>query len=176
MLKHCSCASACPHTNQQDIEKTHAHTQTQTSAHTHKNTRAHLSGAEMRQLRQHRPQCTVQPARGILWEVVQVSEGPQADHELVGWHQAPGGTQAGLYRVCDRVHMCLYIYLGLARTIYIRCINGVYTIFLAGDSPSIRSYIVCIYGSGQPDICFMPFFTKTRLGRQGEIEQVVMLT
>ena len=27
---------------------------------------------------------------------------------------------------------------------------SVYTIFLAGKSPYIRSYTVCIYGSGQP--------------------------
>jgi hypothetical protein len=29
-------------------------------------------------------------------------------------------------------------------------IYGVYTVFLAGKSPYIRSYTVCIYGSGQP--------------------------
>jgi len=29
-------------------------------------------------------------------------------------------------------------------------INGVYTVFLAGKSPNIRSYTVFIYGSGQP--------------------------
>ena len=28
---------------------------------------------------------------------------------------------------------------------------GVYTVFLAGNSPYIRSFTVCIYGSGQPD-------------------------
>jgi hypothetical protein len=38
------------------------------------------------------------------------------------------------------------IRLGLARTI----IYGVYTVFLAGISPNIRSYTVYIYGSGQP--------------------------
>jgi len=38
-------------------------------------------------------------------------------------------------------------HLGLARTIYI---YGVYTVFLAGKSPNIRSYTVHIYGSGQP--------------------------
>jgi hypothetical protein len=31
-------------------------------------------------------------------------------------------------------------------------IYGVYTVFLAGKSPYIRSYTVCIYGSGQPYI------------------------
>ena len=31
--------------------------------------------------------------------------------------------------------------------IYIYC---VYTVFLAGKSPNIRSYTVCIYNSGQP--------------------------
>jgi hypothetical protein len=40
------------------------------------------------------------------------------------------------------------IRLGLARTI----IYGVYTVFLAGISPNIRSYTVYIYGSGQPYI------------------------
>jgi len=29
-------------------------------------------------------------------------------------------------------------------------VYGVYTVFLAGKSPYIRSYTVCIYGSGQP--------------------------
>jgi len=29
-------------------------------------------------------------------------------------------------------------------------IYGVHTLFLAGKSPYIRSYAVCIYGSGQP--------------------------
>ena len=37
--------------------------------------------------------------------------------------------------------------IGLARTIYIRFI---YTMFLAGKTPNIRSYTVFIYGSGQP--------------------------
>jgi len=44
-------------------------------------------------------------------------------------------------------------YAGLARTIYIYIylyIYGVYTVFLAGKSPNIRSYTVNIYGSGQP--------------------------
>jgi len=41
----------------------------------------------------------------------------------------------------------LHAYLGLARAIYI---DGVYTVFLAGISPRIRSYTVNIYGSGQP--------------------------
>jgi hypothetical protein len=35
----------------------------------------------------------------------------------------------------------------LARSIYIYC---VYTVFLAGKSPNIRSYTVYIYGSGKP--------------------------
>ena len=33
--------------------------------------------------------------------------------------------------------------------IFVR-IYGVHTVFLAGESPYIRSYTVCIYGSGQP--------------------------
>ena len=32
---------------------------------------------------------------------------------------------------------------------------GVYTVFLAGKSPKIRSYTMYIYGSGQPYICDM---------------------
>ena len=40
--------------------------------------------------------------------------------------------------------------VGLARTIYIQCI---YTVFLAGKLQNIRSYTVCIYGSGQPYSC-----------------------
>jgi hypothetical protein len=36
-------------------------------------------------------------------------------------------------------------YVGLARTIYIRCIYGSF-----GRAPNIRSYTVYIYGSGQP--------------------------
>jgi hypothetical protein len=48
----------------------------------------------------------------------------------------------------DPLHAAEHIkYLGLARTIYI---YDVYTIFLAGNSPYIRSYTVYIYGSGQP--------------------------
>ena len=43
----------------------------------------------------------------------------------------------------------VFISVGLARIIYI---YGVYTVFLAGKSPNIRSYTVCIYGSGQPYI------------------------
>ena len=30
------------------------------------------------------------------------------------------------------------------------CIYGVHTVFMAGTSPYIQSYTVCIYGSGQP--------------------------
>jgi hypothetical protein len=33
---------------------------------------------------------------------------------------------------------------------HVSYIYGVYTVFLAGKSPSIRSYTVYIYGSGQP--------------------------
>jgi hypothetical protein len=29
-------------------------------------------------------------------------------------------------------------------------VNGVYTVFLAGESPNIRSHTLHIYGSGQP--------------------------
>ena len=43
-----------------------------------------------------------------------------------------------------RAHV--YLLLGLARTIYIRCVYG----NLAGKSPYIRSYTVYINGSGQP--------------------------
>jgi len=54
-----------------------------------------------------------------------------------------------------KLHHCTYV--GLARTIYI---HGVYTIFLAGKSPNIRSYTVYIYGSGQPYA-----YTKTEKSR-----------
>ena len=40
--------------------------------------------------------------------------------------------------------------LELARTVYIWCIYGVYTVFLAEKPPIIRSYTVHIYGSSQP--------------------------
>jgi len=33
-------------------------------------------------------------------------------------------------------------------------IYGVYTVFLAGKSPNIRSYMVYVYGPGQPYLCF----------------------
>ena len=39
--------------------------------------------------------------------------------------------------------------IGLARTIYI---YGAFTVFLAGN---MRSYTVCIYGSGQPQLASM---------------------
>jgi len=42
--------------------------------------------------------------------------------------------------------------VGLARTIYIY-IYGVYTVFLTGKSPNIRSYTVYLYGSSQPYWC-----------------------
>jgi len=42
---------------------------------------------------------------------------------------------------------CLATLLGLARTIYV---YEVYTVFLAGKPPSIRSYTVYVYGSGRP--------------------------
>ena len=40
---------------------------------------------------------------------------------------------------------------------HIYTIYGEYTVFFAGKSPNIRSYTVCIYGSGQPYI-----YTRTR--------------
>jgi len=36
-------------------------------------------------------------------------------------------------------------------------IYGVYTVYLAGNSPYIRSYTVYIYGSGQPYVCDLVF-------------------
>jgi hypothetical protein len=39
--------------------------------------------------------------------------------------------------------------VGWARTLLTR-IYGVHTVFKAGKSPYMRSYTVCIYGSGQP--------------------------
>ena len=39
-------------------------------------------------------------------------------------------------------------------------IYGVYTVFLAGKSPYIRSNTVCIYGSGQPYSLHMCMYTR----------------
>jgi len=50
--------------------------------------------------------------------------------------------------VCVCVYVCVSISVGLARTIYIRCIYSI----SAGKPPHIRSYTVYIYGSGQPYI------------------------
>jgi len=52
-----------------------------------------------------------------------------------------------LYAVCcvlrvGHNHTCIGIY-------------GVHTVFIAGKSPYIRSYTVCIYGFGQPYVCCM---------------------
>jgi len=80
------------------------------------------------------------------------------------------------------------ICLGLARTM----IHGVYTVFLAGKSPNIRSYTVYIYSSGQPYICVLyatillcyyttilllwcmrtpkPWMTATKLSQMGLVE------
>ena len=58
-----------------------------------------------------------------------------------------------LFCLCGREHSVRSILtpdssgVELARTIYI---YGVYTVFLAGKSPNVRSYTVYIYGSGQP--------------------------
>ena len=40
---------------------------------------------------------------------------------------------------------------------------GVYTVFLAGKSPYIRSNTVCIYGSGQPYSLHMCMYTVVEL-------------
>jgi len=37
--------------------------------------------------------------------------------------------------------------------IYMRCIYGIFAVFLAGKSPNIRSCTVYIYGSGQSYRC-----------------------
>ena len=42
--------------------------------------------------------------------------------------------------------------LGLARTIHI---YGLFTVYMAGKSPTARSYTVCTYGSGQPYTCLL---------------------
>jgi len=42
------------------------------------------------------------------------------------------------------------VQLGLARTICIRCIYGIFGREITGKSPNIRSYTVYLYGSGQP--------------------------
>ena len=46
-------------------------------------------------------------------------------------------------------------------------IYGVCTVFLAGKSPYIRSYKVCIYGSGQPYKCHMSLPSKTFIATHG---------
>ena len=61
-------------------------------------------------------------------------------------------------RVCVLVQPCVvwfplvvrYRFVRFARTIHYIRIYGAHTVFLAGKSPYIRSYTVCIYGSGQP--------------------------
>ena len=49
--------------------------------------------------------------------------------------------------VCVCMCVCDDVYLGQNHTVI--GIYGVYTVFLAGKSPYIRSYTVQIYGSGQ---------------------------
>jgi hypothetical protein len=46
----------------------------------------------------------------------------------------------------NQVHEMDALYLGLARTIYIRCIYGTF----GRELPNIQSFTVNIYGSGQP--------------------------
>ena len=83
-----------------------------------------------------------------------------------------------IYTLPTKVQRCIIVLNGaynksaeLARTIYIiygiyltyitvftlYIINGIiYTVFLAGKSPNIRSYTLYIYGSGQPYKCAEP--------------------
>jgi len=61
------------------------------------------------------------------------------------WHLAAAAAAGTLPPVCIGWNNSR---VGQNHT-YIR-IYGVYTVVLAGKSPFIRSYTVCIYGSGQP--------------------------
>ena len=69
------------------------------------------------------------------------------------WRQWPAAYQTGSARTTqpwsglrkDRKHI---VRVGQNHTFI--GIYGVYTVFLAGKSPCIRSYMVCIYDSGQP--------------------------
>jgi hypothetical protein len=51
-----------------------------------------------------------------------------------------------LPRVCLALDPVYVFYIGLARTIYIRCIYGTF----AGKLQNIQSYTVYTYGSGRP--------------------------
>ena len=53
----------------------------------------------------------------------------------------------------DTMHALCGVCLGLARNHTFIGVYGVYTVFLAGESPYIWSYMVQIYGSGQPYVC-----------------------
>jgi len=64
-------------------------------------------------------------------------------HKSCGDFTSPVLTLLPLFR-------CVYTCIGWARPIYI---YGVYTVFLAGNSPNIRSYTVYIYSFGQPCTC-----------------------
>jgi len=48
------------------------------------------------------------------------------------------------------MHLCLLLTHRFGQNHTFIGIYSVYTVFLAGESPYIRSYTVCIYGSGQP--------------------------
>jgi len=62
------------------------------------------------------------------------------------------------YRIFYEVPAKDTVRIRLARTIYI---YGVYTVFLAGKSPSIRSCTECVNGSGQPYICLTCLYRVT---------------
>jgi len=68
----------------------------------------------------------------------------------------------------DRQHIqewAIYVqkWIGLARTMVY--IYGVYTVFLAGKPPNIRSYTVLIYGLANP--------RKGKTGRTRQVQRVV---
>jgi len=67
-----------------------------------------------------------------------------------------------MYGVCTVCTVC---------TEYVRYIYGVCTIFLAGESPIIRSYMMYMYGSVQPYICGC---AQGQVARTGMISRLLL--
>jgi len=49
--------------------------------------------------------------------------------------------------MCDDAYVFWRACVGLVRTVYIRCCK----VYLAGESPNVRSYSLYVYGSGPPE-------------------------
>jgi len=56
---------------------------------------------------------------------------------------------------------CTSVCIGLARTMYIRYIYGIFGREIAKITAKIRSYTVYIYGSGPPYVCTIQIPAKT---------------